>query len=1166
MAYAFGNFLKFFIWCICAANLQGSCDGIHIAKNFDSSMNQNIMNNKTEAESRTKGISEVLSTIENLENEIAVLSRGSFEEKELKNKIIRYDSKFNGNLFGANVNDYIHHNYDFDINRSEMEGNSNKSVKFGMEASAINFRENSTGDDNPNSVIQNTDTFIGPAKNFRKLTYKSYKSIGKPKPLEHSEEIHSRSLVEQKTLKRRGKMHSSNSISARKKSRKNAGVFESIRVAGSGVDDLAGGSSRKIRSAPSGALSDSPLTERWAVIGGKVLLPCDVTPHPVGDAPLLMLISRGETPIYSVDARKGGRLDSSIHWSSPNHLATRARFLMVGGGALEIDPVHSDDQSDYHCRVEFRDSPTRNSRVRLQIVVVPQMPQITDEAGRKLTGMIGPYDLGETITLACHVRGGYPNPRVTWWHERFLLDDLSEVTEGVTTVNRITLPNLSRQHLDRKLTCQADNSNLTKSLQASVTLNMSFPPASVDIVGFEGPLSEGRRYSFSCQVTGSRPPATLLWYEDGIEINQTKALEVHSEGETQSTLVVNPTRADNGKTISCRGTNPLIPDQSKEDVRLLTVHYPPAMSVKLGANLDARSIKERDDVYFECIIDSNPPVSSLRWFLNGEEVKHNTDEGIILSNRSLVLQRISRRMSGDYTCAAANSQGEEQSQPLHLEVQFTPVCAPNQQWVYGGGRREPVNLTCLVESSPIPHAFRWSLNTSASDIVDVPRSRAYNKGLMSVLAYTPHTPLDYGALLCWAENSVGLQQRACVYQVVPAAVPEQVHNCSAWHNSSASGQVVLRCWPGWDGGLQQTFSLEVLDVEKDETVASLENQRSPRFTVTGLKPGLEYLLRVTAKNSQGSADAVTMTHLTPIDIAEKRLSKSPSNVGGVGVPTALGVMGGVASVLLLCCLMMVMLLKVRNSGAGRAMQQKAKLDMDAQDVQDHCKLKPDREPDVILISADGREQTDDMNLLQREDSAGSADSAYSGRRNLTNKNNVAPSVGPNIDYRDEFRVDTVVPEALYMHHDRLQFRNSTSEVMSQFSGLHDGEYHNSSPLQYSLERRLDADQAPMVMMKEEMHQNSLPYQSITGSRHTAEAICSLTSPEGTLETRKGPPKVSFKPSKETSLNEPETSKSLSSKEESLLRVQSLKGKLSGKSTPGRVLSASIHSPQRESIV
>lgn len=69
-----------------------------------------------------------------------------------------------------------------------------------------------------------------------------------------------------------------------------------------------------------------------------------------------------------MDARKGGRLDQSSHWSSPMHLEKRARFEMIGGGSLVIDPVQAGDQSDYHCRVEFRDSPTRNSRVRLQIV------------------------------------------------------------------------------------------------------------------------------------------------------------------------------------------------------------------------------------------------------------------------------------------------------------------------------------------------------------------------------------------------------------------------------------------------------------------------------------------------------------------------------------------------------------------------------------------------------------------------------------------------------------------------------------------------------------------------------------------------------------------------------------------------------------------------------
>ena len=95
----------------------------------------------------------------------------------------------------------------------------------------------------------------------------------------------------------------------------------------------------------------------------------------------------------------------------------------------------------------------------------------------------------------------------------------------------------------------------------------------------------------------------------------------------------------------------------------------------------------------------------------------------------------------------------------------SPVCAPKQQTVYGGSGREPVNITCKVISHPPPTSFKWSLNTSSEDVVDVPRSRAYHWGKTSMLAYTPRTPLDYGALLCRAENSVGWQQQPCVYQV-----------------------------------------------------------------------------------------------------------------------------------------------------------------------------------------------------------------------------------------------------------------------------------------------------------------------------------------------------------------------------------------------------------------
>ena len=107
------------------------------------------------------------------------------------------------------------------------------------------------------------------------------------------------------------------------------------------------------------------------------------------------------------------------------------------------------------------------------------------------------------------------------------------------------------------------------------------------------------------------------------------------------------------------------------------------------------------------------------------------------------------------------------------------------------------------------------------------------------------------------------------------------------------------------------FKVKVGDT--GELVASLNDQEKPRFTVTGLKPGQEYILDISASNSQGSAPSITITHLTPIDIAEKRLSKNPGEIGGVGVPTYVGVLVGVLSVLLICCITACIMVKVGNN-------------------------------------------------------------------------------------------------------------------------------------------------------------------------------------------------------------------------------------------------------------
>lgn len=50
-------------------------------------------------------------------------------------------------------------------------------------------------------------------------------------------------------------------------------------------------------------------------------------------------------------------------------------------------------------------------------------------------------------------------------------------------------------------------------------------------------------------------------------------------------------------------------------------------------------------------------------------VTQNVSWGIIISTRSLVLQKVQRIHAGQYACAAANDRGETQSVPVPLRIQ-----------------------------------------------------------------------------------------------------------------------------------------------------------------------------------------------------------------------------------------------------------------------------------------------------------------------------------------------------------------------------------------------------------------------------------------------------------------------------------------------------------------
>ncbi|XP_075554964.1 synaptogenesis protein syg-2-like [Dermacentor variabilis] len=638
--------------------------------------------------------------------------------------------------------------------------------------------------------------------------------------------------------------------------------------------------------------TDSPEVVQ-ALRGETARLPCRTEEAAETEPPLLLQWYRGSQLIYSVDS-ENVPLVQARHTVHSGAREERRLHFSVGRRPyrLSLGHVQPEDEDVYFCLVSFPSGTSINASVSLVVVVPPAKPvlrYISKEGVMETAGsVIGPFNEGERLVILCEVSGGHPSPTITWHVGQSAVNRAVTQLQDDKTLSWIELQRLERSHFRTEVTCAAASGTGTQPIKSSVAVDLHLKPHSVTIRGAHGPLSANYPAEVECEAVGSRPAANLTWDLDGVPLTSSALQDggrpkVAANDVSVSVVRFTPSPIHNGRPLRCRAANPEMPDDAIEDSWTLDVHYKPKVQLTLGSHPRQWNIVEGHDLYLECRVDANPRIGDVVWRLDGKDL--SPGRHVIMSNQSLVLQRVHRDSSGSYTCVASNRIGETESKPLKITVKHTPACNQSQTTVYAASRHEEVHIICDVSAEPNDANFRWTFNNSATKHE---LSSFTSSGGRSVLYYTARKDTDYGTFQCLANNSIGAMKTPCYFQIVRAGPLSSMYNCIVSNLTDASMQVDCQrrgsTAAGANGGSLpadlvaaeastfrqlNSFQLEIRDALRDRIVFNATSE-APSFAVSSLSPGTEYVVAFYLVNQNGKFKLVTLKTSTLL-ASEERL-------------------------------------------------------------------------------------------------------------------------------------------------------------------------------------------------------------------------------------------------------------------------------------------------------
>ncbi|KAM9310025.1 nephrin [Pholidichthys leucotaenia] len=579
----------------------------------------------------------------------------------------------------------------------------------------------------------------------------------------------------------------------------------------------------------------------------------------------------------------GGNPAGTLAWFKNGRPVTEAlkqtSFDMGVARELVLVLTASDNMADYRCNATNKAKKIVSAHTRLTVHFTAVSMKITakQEVLRR----------GQVLTLECQVGSSNPKADISWSLGGFRLQGVEQAPRkahfgGVSVCSSLSL-NLSSQHHNQKVICQAYSPVLAEGTNTFYQLDVLYPPEFSPQQPTHIQVVEDDIATIPLLVSANPEEVSCIWQHHREKL--VKEGDLHLDN--YSLQIKNVSRKHAGVyTVRCENDEGL-----NETSIQLDIQYGPSV----GAEKDLVVVNLGQTADLICVADANPIISGMfSWEWLGEvevEMGEETQED---ESGLLTIRDVTRSHAGLYRCIASNGIGLPGSADVRLVVQFNPVLQKGPQWRKVASRGDgstTAEITCQAEG--IPHVyFSWERNGVPLDFAN-PRyeEQTVREGCFhtsKIRVANVSAALDYAIFSCTARNLLG--EDKLDIQLVSTNHPDpplSFRQVTAEHDS-----VTLEWIPGFDGGLQQRFRIRY---RRDQSVSfqyvDVFPPSATTFTVTGLQPVTTYNFSVNALNAigeSGYADngaVLTITTKERPEMEDVPTTKDPSTLSGSELPS-----------------------------------------------------------------------------------------------------------------------------------------------------------------------------------------------------------------------------------------------------------------------------------------